>query len=500
MSESSPIIGSNIAVIIILALLTVATILALVVALCRYAEKKDAKKKLWILPTVLAVGFVIRLIFALCIRGYRPDYDMFTDMFDDLAANGVYGYYKGSATATLYPVTYFIYLIFGGLSNAMGLSGDMVGKQFLVKLPMMLADLAAAYCIYRLACKYFNAYVGYALAAFVCLCPIFFIGSALWATPIVFTVTFILYACYFLARKKYAATIAFATAAAFSSKEGIYLFPVVVVFCVYHFVRAIINIRRDGPSGKTLLSSDYCAAFTVPAAFILSVLGAYLIGLFMFAGYSYNIFIYIYEFLLEPLVDWSYFTYNGLSVYALFGQNGAEPQARFPAWVFVGIFLAIVLAVVCVVYFTKRNRATMVMLASYVLVTLQIYYAGSSAIGMVSCLPVILAAYALVRDKRLLYVLFVMGLAFVINSSVALASAGYMNNLLDHELDASISTLMSDGFAAVPIVFSAFAFIAHLYYTYVAVSVGMSGQKRMLNEAHGIGDSLKELFSAKREG
>lgn len=501
LSESSPSAGANITVIIILALLTVATMIGLIVFLCKFVDDDDAKRKKWALPIILSIGFVLRIVFALCIRGYRADYGMITDMFADLKENGIYGYYGGEATKTLYPVPYFIYMIFGGLSNVMGLSDLPLGAQFMVKLPLIIADLFAAYAVYRLCRKYFNVRVGYVLAAFVCVCPIFFIGSSIWVTPIVFTATFMLYACYFLTRKKYAATIAFATAAAFSSKEGIYLFPIVLVFCAYHFVRAIINIKHDKPKNGDLLTDNYRAAISVPVSFILSVVGAYLIGLFMFAGYSYNIFVYIYEFLLEPLVDWSYFTYNGLSVYAMFGQNGAQPSARFPAWVFVGIFLAILLAVVCVVYFTKRNRATMVMLAAYVLFTLQVYYPGTSAISMTSVFAVLLAAYALVRDKRLLYVLLLCGLAYVINSSSALSFAGQLNNLSAYELDKEATTLMAgSSMAAVPIVCSVFVFISHLYFTYVSVSVGMSGQKRLLGEAQGIGSSIKELFSRKRQG
>ncbi|MDE7464028.1 MAG: hypothetical protein K2M48_03270 [Clostridiales bacterium] len=141
----------------------------------------------------------------------------------------------------------------------------------------------------------------------------------------------------------------------------------------------------------------------------------------------------------------------------------------------------------------------MVMLASYVLFTLQVYYPGSSAIGMTSVYLILLAAYVLVKDKRLLYVLFLTGFVFVINAVGVLASAGYINDLPAHEIDASASTLLDGGMAALPIVCSVIAFISHLYYTYVAVSVGMSGQKRMLGEAQGIGGSLKELFSLKRQ-
>ncbi len=496
--------GADVTVIVILALLTIVTLIACIVYLCKTVESGEgAKKRRFALPLILSIGFVIRLIFALCIRGYREDYYMFTGMFDDLEMNGLYGYYKGDASAVLYPIPYFIYMIFGGLSNVTGLSDLPLGAQFMVKLPLLIADLFAAYGVYKIAKRYFNVRVGYVLAALVCVCPIFFVGSVVWTTPVVFTVTFIIYACYFIACKRFAAAIAFATAAAFSSKQGIYIFPIMSVFCVYHFIRAVINIRKDKPELKAIKKSEYCAVYSVPVSFVLSMLGAYLVGLFMCASYGFGFFRYIYEFLLEPLVVRNSFTYNGLSVYAIFGQNGAQASARFPAWVFMGIFTAIMFAVVCVVYFTKRNRATMVMLAAYVLFTMQVYYTGTDAIGMCTALPVLLAAYALVRDKRLLYVLMFTGIAFVINSTSVLAVAGYLNNLTADAFDVATytgSTLLTGAASAVPIACSVIALVSHLYFTYVTVSIGMSGRKLMLNEAHGIGGSLKEFFGNKKVG
>lgn len=487
-------------VIAVMIVLTVLSVLAAIVFLCKYV-KTDAPKKNLVLAAILGVGFIIRLVFALTIRGAREDYRVFTDMFDSLAVNGIGGYYKGDASAVLYPIVYFVYLIFGGLSNVTGLSDYALGTQFMVKFPLIVCDLLTAYAVYKIACKYFNRGVGYVLCAFVCVCPAFFMASSLWTSQIVFTSTFIVYACYSLVKKRYSATIAFATAAAFSSKEGIFLFPVVLVFCSFHFVRAIRNVRRDKPQGKALLNSDYSAAYSVPAAFIASLVVAYLLSLFMTAGYSYNPFRLIYEFTIAPLAEWKYFTFNGLSIFSIFAKNGVEPGARFPFGVFVGIFAVIITAVVCVVYFTKRNRATLVMLASYALVTLETYYPGSDAIGMSVVAAVTLLAYALVKDKRILYALFVMVVIFVLNSVCALAQAGYLNNIADYYFDADAytgSTLMSGGLGALSIACSAVAVLAHLYYTFVAVSVGMSGQKRMLNGAHGIGASFKDFFGGRK--
>lgn len=497
--QSGAPIASNVIIAVFLVVLTLATVVALITCICRFTDNDGkVKNTAGVIAIMLCVGFALRLIFALCVRGYRDDYALFANMFDNLRTDGLGAYYYGNADSVLYPVVYFIYLIFGEISNVTGLSDYGLGMQFMIKLPLIISDLLAAFAVYKIASKYFNKRVGLTLCAFVSVCPIFFIGSSIWTSPITFTVMFACFGCYFLARKKHALTIVFMTAAAFSSKEGIYLFPVVCVFSVYHFVRAILNIKKDAPKGKTVLSADYKAVITVPVGFIASFVGAYLIGLFMMSSFSYNPFVYIYEFLLEPLVGWSYFTYNGLSVYAIFNQNGSVPSARFPSWVFACVFGAIILAVVCVVYFSKRNRATMVMLAAYSMFILQFYYPGSTAIGFTSTLLLVLAAYALVRDKRLLTVLFVSGLAYVVNSITVLACAGYLNNLGEYNFGAE-QVLLTGATGAVTIVCSVFTLLAHLYFTVVTVSVGMTGQKKLLTHKDGLWASFKDYFSPRKE-
>ncbi len=487
---------SDIIIAVFLAVFAIGCMIGLVMLLCRFAnDDGKVRGKAVKMLLFLVAGFVLRLVFALCVRGFRSDYAVFVSMFDNLRDSGLAGYYGGSADGVLYPVVYFVYLIFGGLSNATGLSDYGLGMQFMIKLPLIIADLFAAFALYIIAKRYFNPRVAITVFAFVCICPIFFIGSSLWTSPITFTVMFMCFACYFLARKKYAATIAFATAAAFSSKEGIYLFPMIAVFSIFHFVRAIKNLT--GAEGNRKLIGENSAAWTVPLAFVLSLVGAYLIGLFMIGSYSYDPFDYIYKFLLAPLVEWKYFTVNGLSIYSLFNRSGIMPGARFPAWLFASIFAVILTVVVCVVYFTKRNRATLVMLGTFCLLTMQIYYPGASAISMESTLLLLLVSYLLVKDKRILTVLFVIGLMYVINSVTTLSDIGQLNNLTDFDLSEAAQNV-SAAAKSVSIVCSVFAVLAHLYYTVIAVSVGMTGQKRELMTAHGFKASLKEFFAIRK--
>ncbi len=52
--------------------------------------------------------------------------------------------------------------------------------------------------------------------------------------------------------------------------------------------------------------------------------------------------------------------------------------------------------------------------------------------------------------------------------------------------------------SAVPIACSVVTVLAHLYFTVVTVSVGMTGQKKMLEHIEGILPAIKEYFSVKR--
>ena len=498
LSQTGASTASDAVIAVFLVLLTAVSAVLMIIYICRFVSDTESVRP-WVFAIIFGAGLALRLVFALCVRGYRDDYSLFTRAIEQLGKSGLGGYYVGESENVLYPIVYLVYLLFGGFANVTGLSSYGMGMQFFVKLPIIIAELLTAFAVYLIAGKYFNRRVAAVLCAFVCACPIFFIGS-IWTSPIVFTAMFAAFAFFFLAKKNHAAAIGFFTAASFSSKEGIFLFPVACLFGIYQLVRAIINLRKSPPSvsGKKITHEDYRAVIAVPVGFVGSVVAAYLLGLPLVAPHSYSFFGYIYEFLIAPLVGWAYFTVNGLSVYSIFDQSGVAPGARFPYPVFALVFAAIIIAVVCVVYFTKRNRATLVMLGAYSVFTMLVYYPGMNAAGFASCLPLIVASYALVRDKRLLNVLFVAGLAYVINAVTLLSGFGYLNNFDDYAFG-SEPVAATGAIKAVSIACAVLTVLSHLYFTYVTVVVGMTGQKRQLDAAAGFVPSMKEYFSGKKD-
>ena len=100
-------VAADATVAVLIALLSVASFVCLVVFLCRFADDTaPVKRKSVALLAIFGAGAVVRLTFAFCIRGYRADYALFTDMFDNLKTSGLGGYYSGDASEVLYPTAY----------------------------------------------------------------------------------------------------------------------------------------------------------------------------------------------------------------------------------------------------------------------------------------------------------------------------------------------------------------------------------------------------------
>lgn len=486
-------------IIAVLVLLSIVSIFAAVVVICKFGFGRAKKfNTLGALMIVLAVGLVIRLLLGMFITGNRADYGMIQKAIEHIGNASIPSYYAGDAAKSVFPFGYFVYVIFGGFAQISGLVKYDAMLRFIIKLPLIIADLVTAVFIYKIANRYFDRVAGLVGAALVAVCPVFYIGSAVWTSQIAFTCMFAVIAFYFMARKNYIGTVLATTGAAYSSKEGVYILAAVAVFCGFHMISACVKIKKDGASAKAVLGENYRAAVFIPVGLVGGFLCAYLLTMIGAGSYSVNPFRYIYEYLLEPLCSISYFTYDGLSVYALFARNGAAPDARFPARLFAVIFSLIVTAVVCVVYFTKRNRATLVMLAAFSALTMTVYYPDGGAAGGMLALVALLSSYMLVKDKRILYVLAVIGLCFVLNAAGALANMQQLNTLGDYYF--TVSGVPVIGNKVLNIVCSALAVVAHLYFTVITVIIGMTGQKKELAPADGFCASMRMFFQNDKRG
>ena len=155
---------------------------AVLVYLCTRADTESWDKTLIVrlLPVLLGVGFIFRLITAVSAAGYETDINTFkawAAMVYETPWKQVYD----TAGFLDYPPGY-LYVLWAmeALRRLFGLAFDSAGATLLIKLPSILADLACAFLLYRLAKRKLGENRAFLGAALYLFCPAVWVNSAVW--------------------------------------------------------------------------------------------------------------------------------------------------------------------------------------------------------------------------------------------------------------------------------------------------------------------------------
>lgn len=470
---------------------SIAVILICVFLLTRFIGKPKgsiAIKATGLVLMILAIGLVVRLIFTFIIRGYRPEFNIFTTLMDYANASNFLNFYKIKGI-TLYPVTVYIYSVMGWFMGLFGLTGVSALSSIFVKLPLIVCDLATACILYKVAKKYINEYVGLIICGFFCLFPLFIFASSVWASTFSLLSLFLVLTMYFIVEKKYLAVIGMYSISLLTSHEALFLFPLIAVVLVYHFIKSVKILRKEPCSfGEVMKSEQKRGVVLIPAGIVISTILMYLITLPLIwsTNEGGNFFAYINTFFIKTLTTFGYFSYNALSIFNIFGRNGVDLGSTFPSYIFSIIFAVIITVIVILMYLSKKNRANLVFLASYIILTLSIYFIDFTALAILPALIILLFSFLVIRDKRILQIFSVMSFAALFNACAVMISAGYLNNAVDFIVSGDNifytgSTLLLGGFGVtISIICSVLAIFAHLYATLVLLDISLANKRKQL--------------------
>ncbi len=494
--------ASGVTFIAIMTLMTIAVIVGFIwligVAIRGSLKLKISSKQLFLL--MLAVGAVVRMTIAFSTRGLigsvgarssdRLGYVGIVNMVDTLINNGFGAFVNAYGRTGFYPLSAYILAFFGSLASLIGgISETSIATLIFLKLPFVISDVLLAYVIYKIVNKYLGGDIAMCIGGFIALCPVMMLGS-IWPSVYSFLAVALAATMYFMLERKYVLLTVAYTIALLLCFEAIYLLPIVAVFLIYAYVKRIIAVRKDGfasDKGNKLL-------YTLPIAVVACMAASYLIILpFALPNIGANPFLILYNYYLRPFNNFTFFTYNGLSLYTIFGKNGETLKLAFPTYVFSLLFAIAITLVVIIVYVTKKNRANLVMLASFVLLTLDVYFVGTSELTLLPFFAITLIAFAIIKDRRLLQITLLMSLFVFLNAAFVLVKADYLS------LNASYADELLGGAAlAMPIIATAVAVICHIYYTIVILDVVMNGRiKKFVVKDNKIGSALKGLIRTK---
>jgi len=466
---------------------------------CLYVKGIEPKSFIWI---ILLVGFLIRLIFGLIMKGYRGA--MGTINYE---LNGYYEIYKAieiiqdngfgslyNYSMNLFPVSAYIMSLFASIAKIFGAWGvNTAVTQFFMRLPLILCDVASAYLMYRIAKKYVNDYIGLTIAAVFMFCPVFMFGSAISVTPYPIMILGLVVTVYFLLSKNYAGLMLSFAITLLTMPDAVFLLPIVLIYIIYTFIKLInSNDKNKAQENKKTIISISCFA-------VLSIVLMYMLSLpFFIEDFGVNPFTIMYNLLLKPFGQAIYFSFNSLAIYNILGKNGARVKFNFPPEIFVIAFFIIAIVIVILVYGSKRNRANLVLLAAYLIVTFSIYMLGTSELTIMPAFVLLLLSFVLIRDKRILKVFAILSLIVFVNYMTVMIQSGFLSNVgskafasTAYNGDAVLLAKSSIG-SIINIVCSICAAIAHVYFTMVILDITVTEKRKIITS----GNNLKEVIAA----
>ncbi len=494
-------IGAGVAFTAIAVILTFAVLFTAVWLLARFIGADKSENAVRYVVALVAAGVVLRFLTAFFIGGYRFDFAVYNRMIEHFLTNGVTNYYF-KLGPEVYPLTFYVFALFGGLGRVFGIAADSAYLSVMIKIPFIIADAVTAVMLYKIGKKYINPQTGAVIAGVFSICPVFFTASGIWGTSLTLLLPFIAGSFYCLIEKKHFAAIMLYALSMLVAKEAIYIYPVYFVYYLYIFIRALVAaVKAKKPFGEIAKDANLSLAYKVPVYFVCAFLIKYVVSLPLIAvDMKGNPFTFVYELFLAPLSQLEYFSYNGLSVFNIFGYNGETVNVTFPSVIFAVCFALLITGIVCAVYFSKKNRAVLPLLAAYVFYTLATYFLDSSVMSLYPVVFLLLLAFAYIKDRRLLQVFFATSVLLTVNALSAMVNGGFMNMLSASSFVAPSYTgspLMDAGFAlGLNIALSVLAVATHIYLTLVTFDISMSNNRKLLCGREDIGyfEGIKKLF------
>ena len=296
----------------------------------RTIDRRDVARSIGIL---LAVGLALRLIIAYLLPGSGLSFDQsaFSYWADNLREFGPFGFYDRGFFADYTPGYLYVLWLVGlagdvftraGVESIPAFGGSWTGVD-LLKLPPILADLAVAWLIWRMALDLgVRRKVALAAAAIFLFNPVTWFDSVVWGQVDSFGVIFLLLGVRELWRDRPERVAVFATLAAVVKPQLGILIPIVIAVVIRRYV-------IDPPAGQRFrLPASARDLFTARSAFRVLTTGGVAVLTATLAAAPFGLSIFgLLQQVGSAAAGYPYVSVNAYNPWALLEMNGSGVAA-----------------------------------------------------------------------------------------------------------------------------------------------------------------------------
>jgi len=290
------------------------------------------------LALLLAGAALLRIVLAATTRGYAADIGTF-GAWAAHAADGLTSFYSPGYFADYPPGYIYLLWLVGKLRLMLGVNFDTPAFLALLKLPAILADIATAGLLFRLACHSWGARTSLALTALYAFNPAVILDSAVWGQVDSVLTLPILLGVVLLETSPAGAGASFA-AALLIKPQALIFAPLPILW----FANRLLRRERHAAADLFLFSGTAIAIFCLAILpFALHESPGWIIS-------KYG----------STLASYPYATLNAFNLFALTGGNIAPVDQRFlflPYGVWGNIFIAMTVLLTAVVILRGQDSS-----------------------------------------------------------------------------------------------------------------------------------------------
>jgi len=402
---------------VVILLVSAAAALLLILLYVRYLQNEagmltDPKDPTRLLTLLFTAAVLLRIVLSVIFVGHSTDINCFM-AWGNAMMNGPAAFYTSGMFADYPPGYMYVLWALTGIAKLFGMPYGSAGYVLLFKLPATIADICMAYFLYRIALEQrISARFSLVLAALVALHPVGAYISGAWGQiDSILGLGMVLVCRLFLKEKRVLAGSVYGLVILFKP-QALMLGPILAVAYIADIV---------GPRWKERLTKTVLAVISAFAVILL-------LALPFQADQGWD---WLVEKYFSTIGSYAYASIEAFNFFALFGGNWkavASPflGASYQFWGTVFIVLSVLSAAAIYLKGYKKHGGALYLSAAYMLTMIFTFGHYMHERYLFPVLFLLLAAYVMERDRRILFGFSALSVPLLLN----VLSAMY---IVDHQ-------------------------------------------------------------------
>ncbi len=353
-----------------------------------------------------AIAFLIRIAIAYSLPGYMTDMDCFKAWSNYAYEGGLANFYTGDFFADYPPLYVYALSFLGFLRDAFSIDINSQMFSMMIRLPAMICDIVAAYAVYRIARQKLDSRMALFLSMFLLLNPAVIFNSSAWGQVDILVTMMMVLTVWLMVKDKLVFASAVFMLAFLLKPQAIMIAPLLA----YVLIRNIVCNENKRKGMITLLVS-------------LGVMA----GLFFLVPLPFGVDqepLWMVNRMLGTIGQYPQVTLNAFNLYGMLGVNFVDASSLVFLGLGANVWGFILIAVVCLyalwMYLKNPKKEFLFAIAAFIIMGVFAFGHGMHERYLFPVPILLLFAYILIQDRRLVLCTVLTFMALLLNQSLTL--------------------------------------------------------------------------------